>query len=50
MGSTLVLCGDLTNYGKTPEVFAGILTIGIIGLVSDQLIRLLHRRAFRYLG
>ena len=25
------------RYGKTPEVFAGILTIGIIGLVSDQL-------------
>ena len=27
------------RYGKTPEVFAGILTIGIIGLVSDQIIR-----------
>jgi NitT/TauT family transport system permease protein len=38
------------RYGKTPEVFAGILTIGVIGLVSDQAIRLLHRRAFRYLG
>lgn len=38
------------RYGKTPEVFAGILTIGVIGLVSDQLIRFLHRRAFRYLG
>ena len=37
------------RYGKTPEVFAGILTIGIIGLVSDQIIRLLHRRWFRYL-
>jgi NitT/TauT family transport system permease protein len=37
------------RYGKTPEVFAGILTIGIIGLVSDQLIRAGHRRAFRYL-
>ncbi|HXV22691.1 MAG TPA: ABC transporter permease [Alphaproteobacteria bacterium] len=37
------------RYGKTPEVFAGILTIGIIGLVSDQAIRSLHRRAFRYL-
>ena len=29
------------RYGKTPEVFAGILTIGIIGLVSDQAIRFL---------
>jgi NitT/TauT family transport system permease protein len=38
------------RYGKTPEVFAGILTIGIIGLVSDQLVRGGHRRAFRYLG
>jgi ABC-type nitrate/sulfonate/bicarbonate transport system permease component len=31
-------------------VFAGILTIGVIGLVSDQAIRFLHRRWFRYLG
>jgi NitT/TauT family transport system permease protein len=38
------------RYGKTPEVFAGILTIGIIGLVSDQAIRLFHRRVFRYLS
>jgi NitT/TauT family transport system permease protein len=38
------------RYGKTPEVFAGILTIGIIGLASDQIIRAAHRRAFRYLG
>jgi NitT/TauT family transport system permease protein len=37
------------RYGKTPEVFAGILMIGIIGLVSDQAIRFLHRRWFRYL-
>ena len=38
------------RYGKTPEVYAGILTIGIIGLVSYQANRFLHRRAFRYLG
>jgi NitT/TauT family transport system permease protein len=38
------------RYVKTPEVFAGILAIGIIGLVTDQLIRWLHRKAFRYLG
>jgi NitT/TauT family transport system permease protein len=37
------------RYGKTPEVFAGILMIGIIGLASDQAIRILHRRWFRYL-
>jgi NitT/TauT family transport system permease protein len=38
------------RYGKTPEVFAGILTIGVIGLVSDQAIRFGHRRFFRYLS
>jgi NitT/TauT family transport system permease protein len=38
------------RYGKTPEVFAGILTIGVIGLASDQAIRALHRRSFRYLA
>lgn len=38
------------RYGKTPEVFAGIFTIGVIGLISDQLIRLVHRRYFRYLA
>jgi len=38
------------RYGKTPEVFAGILTIGIIGLVSDQAIRYAHRRWFQYLA
>ena len=38
------------RYDKTPEVFAGILTIGIIGLASDQAVRAAHRRAFRYLG
>ena len=34
---------------KTPEVMAGILTVGIIGLATDQAIRYLHRRYFRYL-
>ena len=38
------------RYGKTPEVFAGILTIGVIGLATDQVIRALHRRCFRYLS
>lgn len=38
------------RYGKTPEVFAGILTIGVIGLATDQVIRALHRRWFRYLS
>jgi NitT/TauT family transport system permease protein len=38
------------RYVKTPEVFAGVLAIGIIGLVTDQLIRWAHRKAFRYLG
>lgn len=38
------------RFGKTPEVMAGVLTIGLIGLLSDQLIRLLYRRTFRYLS
>jgi NitT/TauT family transport system permease protein len=37
------------RYMKTPEVMAGVVAIGIIGLVTDQLLRVLHRRAFRYL-
>jgi NitT/TauT family transport system permease protein len=37
------------RYMKTPEVMAGVVAIGIIGLVTDQLLRWLHRRAFRYL-
>lgn len=40
---------SMRRFVKTPEVMAGILTVGIIGLLTDQLIRLLHRRAFRYL-
>lgn len=37
------------RYMKTPEVMAGVVLIGLIGLLTDQLLRLLHRRAFRYL-
>lgn len=37
------------RFGKTPEVMAGVLAIGIIGLLSDQAIRYIHRRSFRYL-
>jgi NitT/TauT family transport system permease protein len=37
------------RFVKTPEVMAGILTVGIIGLLTDQAIRLAHRRAFKYL-
>ncbi len=40
---------SMRRFLKTPEVMAGILTIGIIGLVTDQLIRVAHRRYFRYL-
>ncbi len=39
----------MRRFVKTPEVMAGILTIGIIGLLTDQAIRFLHRRYFRYL-
>ena len=37
------------RYVKTPEVMAGILAIGIIGLLTDQAIRYAHRRVFAYL-
>ncbi len=37
------------RYVKTPEVMAGILTIGVIGLATDQAIRYAHRRYFSYL-
>jgi NitT/TauT family transport system permease protein len=37
------------RYVKTPEVMAGVVAIGLIGLITDQLLRMLHRRMFRYL-
>ncbi len=37
------------RYVKTPEVMAGVVVIGLIGLITDQLLRALHRRMFRYL-
>lgn len=37
------------RYMKTPEVMAGVVLIGLIGLLTDQILRLIHRRAFRYL-
>lgn len=36
------------RYVKTPEVMAGVVVIGLIGLVTDQLLRMLHRRMFKY--
>jgi NitT/TauT family transport system permease protein len=37
------------RYMKTPEVMAGVVMIGLIGLLTDQILRALHRRWFRYL-
>jgi NitT/TauT family transport system permease protein len=37
------------RFMQTPQVMAGVVTIGIIGLLSDQLLRALHRRLFGYL-
>jgi NitT/TauT family transport system permease protein len=37
------------RYMQTDGVMAGVFVIGMIGLVSDQLIRAFHRRLFRYL-
>jgi NitT/TauT family transport system permease protein len=36
------------RYVKTPEVMAGVVVIGLIGLATDQLLRMLHRRMFKY--
>ncbi len=36
------------RYVKTPEVMAGVVLIGVIGLITDQLLRALHRRMFKY--
>ncbi|MBM7067202.1 ABC transporter permease [Actibacterium sp. 188UL27-1] len=40
---------SLRRFVKTPEVMAGIVAIGIIGLLTDQAFRWAHRRRFRYL-
>ncbi len=40
---------SMRRFVKTPEVMAGILTVGIIGLATDQVVRLIHRRYFKYL-
>jgi NitT/TauT family transport system permease protein len=37
------------RYMNTSEVMAGVVTIGLIGLLTDQILRLVHKRLFRYL-
>ena len=37
------------RYMQTSQVMAGVVVIGLIGLVTDQGLRLLRRRMFRYL-
>ena len=37
------------RYMQTSQVMAGVVVIGFIGLVTDQVLRLLRRRLFRYL-
>jgi NitT/TauT family transport system permease protein len=37
------------RFLQTDKIFAGIMLIGLIGLVIDQLFRLLHRKAFPWL-
>jgi NitT/TauT family transport system permease protein len=34
---------------QTDKIFAGILLIGLIGLLIDQMFRLAHRKAFPWL-
>lgn len=40
---------SLRRFVKTPEVMAGIIAIGIIGLLTDQAFRFAHARLFSYL-
>jgi len=37
------------RFLQTDKIFAGILLIGLIGLITDQLFRLLHRKAFPWM-
>lgn len=37
------------RYMETSQVMAGVLVIGVIGLLTDQAFRLVHRLLFRYL-
>ncbi len=37
------------RYMQTTDVMAGVVAIGLIGLVTDQILRRLHTRLFRYL-
>jgi NitT/TauT family transport system permease protein len=37
------------RFFQTPEVMAGVVAIGLIGLATDQAVRALHRRSFGYL-
>ncbi|HET8870738.1 MAG TPA: ABC transporter permease, partial [Aquabacterium sp.] len=37
------------RFLQTDKIFAGIILIGLIGLVTDQLFRLAHRKAFPWL-
>ena len=37
------------RFLQTDKIFAGILLIGLIGLVIDQLFRLLHRKVFPWM-
>ncbi|MDE2077565.1 MAG: ABC transporter permease [Burkholderiales bacterium] len=37
------------RFLQTDKIFAGILLIGLIGLITDQLFRLAHRKAFPWL-
>jgi len=36
------------RYLQTDRIFVGIIVIGVIGLVTDQALRLLHRRLFHW--
>ncbi|WP_411828031.1 ABC transporter permease [Luteolibacter sp. AS25] len=38
------------RFVQVDSIMAGILTIGLLGLISDLVIRLIHKKAFKYLN
>ncbi|MEP4808538.1 MAG: ABC transporter permease [Luteolibacter sp.] len=38
------------RFVQVDNIMAGILTIGLLGLISDLLIRMIHKRLFKYLN
>ena len=49
-GSGLLALIEQLGFVQVDSIMAGILTIGLLGLISDLLIRMIHKRLFKYLN